>query len=132
MIEWDVPPEFQPKRKASPASSEPPASVVELETMGAELLNGLGETTQPDRLNVARLNLADRYEQLRRVTRKRDAGKLTACYHRLYAELFDRKLKLDRVELTRPPKPAPAPPAPVGEPPRRKTVAEALMEAMGS
>ena len=119
-----VPPPPKPKPVA--------AEVADLDAFAQELLTGLARTTQPYRLNAARLNLADRYEQLRRIVPKRDAGKLTATFNRYYSQMFERKLALDKVLLSKPPKPeAGLPPVtPEPEPVRQKSHAELIQEAL--
>jgi hypothetical protein len=101
--------EFQRRRPLHKTTASP-ATVAELEANARSLLDALGESPQPYELNLARLRLADRFEQLRRVTRKRDAGKLTAAFTELYAQLYDRLLAAERPELApRQPPTAPMP-----------------------
>ena len=119
--------EFQRQRTIRTAPAVP-STVAELEANAQALLDGLGETPQPYQLNLARLRLADRYEQLRRVTTKRDAVQLTAVFTRFYAQLYDRQLEAERPELASPPKPPRRSSKQEEATVRQKTIAELLGE----
>ena len=112
---------------------EPPAvsqTVTELEAFAEEMEHELGQHPSGYQLNLARLALADRHELLRRATPLRERGKLDATFNRFYASLFDRARKLERPELSPPPVEVPAPvPTPASEP-KRRTVEEALSDAL--
>ena len=128
MTRLPVPPEFQRQLVSRRARVEIPEAVAALEMFAKEMTRELGDTPQLYQINRARLALADRHELLRRGTPARSRGKLTETFNRCYAELFDRFLSLQRPELA-PPLPPPIVPP---EPPRRKrTVAEAMAEALG-
>lgn len=97
--------EFQrrrPIRKAPPV----PAVAAELEANAQALLDGMGESPPAYQLNLARLRLADRFEQLRRVTTKRDVAQLTAVFTRFYGQFYDRHLEAERPDLAPPQSPA--------------------------
>ncbi len=60
-----------------PQPTPVPPLVADLDSFGQELVQQLSGNPQPYRLNAARLNLADRYEVLRRATPKRERSALT-------------------------------------------------------
>ncbi len=77
------------------------------------------------------------YEQAPKAHRKHRSGQGHRCLHQEWEAAFRTLAAMLEAtaepRLFRQPKAAPAPPpAPVVEAPRRKTVAEAMMEAMGS
>lgn len=123
----DVPIEFQRKRSAPPRQPPAPETVVALETFASELSRQLGSNPQLYQLNRARLALADRHQLLRRATPARSRGKLDDVFNRVYAALYDHVLRLEVPELA---PPAPPVTASVAPPPRPRSVAEAMADAL--
>lgn len=124
----NVPPEFRQKITVLEQQPAVPEPIVALEAFAAEITSELGGAPQLYQLNRARLAVADRHELLRRATPVRSRGKLDAAFNRFYAELFDQALRLQHADLS--------PPPPVVQPPpepqlRRRSVAEALVSALG-
>ncbi len=101
--------------------------VADLDAFGQALVQQLGTSPAPYRLNAAMLNFSLRFHQLHCVTRKRDVHALIDVYLRHGSKLYDLWLALSRVELSKPPKPAAGLP-PVAAPPKPATLAEAVAE----
>jgi hypothetical protein len=72
-----------------------------------KLATGLGSSPAPHRVNIARLQLADRYFLVCARSPKRLRGRLAACFLAAYARLWAVKEAVDEPPLARPAKPKP-------------------------
>lgn len=123
----EVPREFQRSLLKPPKRSTLPEAVAALEAFANAMQSELGDIPQLYQLNRARLALADRHELLRRGTPARDRGKLDEVFNRSYSALFDQFLARQSPELSPPAPPIVQPPP---EPPRPRSVAEAMEAAL--
>ncbi len=102
----------------------------------AELIDPLEKQEHPaaERIVRAFVLIQIRYFRLAdKTTKAREKRALHQVFAEAHARLIDLWEREQEIRISRPPKAALIPPpAPVVEAPRRKTVAEALMEAMGS
>ena len=120
-----------PVVKLVPRPPEPkpvPQPVADLDAFGTELLERIGTTTQPYRVYAALVNFSLRFFQLHAATPKRERPRLIGVFLRHGQAIYARWLSLQRVQMSKPPKPeAGLPPVPE-EAQKPKTTFEVLSE----